>query len=83
MVLRTGDRAIRRARVSLVHATRDNFHALDWSTTAQRVHGHPRTLTFRLPRDLGHANRLDISATYTHHRGDSDWWAGIEMPVPV
>lgn len=78
VVLRTHDRAIHRASVTFLRATRHDFNAVGASLTARRAPGHPAKLRFRLPDDLGNANRLDIAATYTHRRGDSDWWAGIK-----
>ena len=80
VLLATGDHAIHAARVSLLHATKSGFHPLGWSATARRIPGHPTTLWIHLPDDLGRANRLDISAVYAHHRGDSDWWAGVKPP---
>jgi hypothetical protein len=80
VLVATGDRLIHTARVSLLHATKSGFHALAWSATARRTPGHPTTLRIHLPDDLGRANRLDISAAYAHHRGDSDWWAGLKTP---
>lgn len=80
VLLRTSDRAIHRAQVTLLHATRHDFHALGSSVTARQVPGRPRTLRLRLPHDVANANRLDIAATYAHHGGDSDWWAGIKLP---
>ncbi len=77
VLLRTGDRAIHRARITLIHARRHDFRPVARAVTARRVAGHRARLRFRLPDDLGNANRIDIAATYAHHRGDSDWWAGI------
>jgi hypothetical protein len=80
VMLKTHDPSARTIRVSLLHATRESFQESGWSHLARRVPGHPAWRRVHLPSDLGNANRLDVSALYAHHGGDSDWWAGIKVP---
>ncbi len=82
VLLKARDHRIGHLRVSLLHATRQDFRGLGWSREARRVPGHPTWRRFLMPIGFGNANRLDIHATYRHRGGDSDWWAGIKPPMP-
>jgi hypothetical protein len=83
LTLFTHDRKIRRLHVSLLRADGnhwgDDYRSLDWGARAHRVNDRPSRWRFRLPAELGGANRLDISIRYGHGIGGSaDFWAGLE-----
>jgi hypothetical protein len=75
--LRTHDRKVASARVSLLRVSGDEIESVGRSGRARRAPGHQSRWLVRLPDDLGGANRLEVFVRYRDHIGDADYWAGL------
>jgi hypothetical protein len=75
--LRTHDRKIASARVSLLRVSGGEIESAVWSERARPAPGHRSRWLVRLPDDLAGANRLEIFVRYQDRIGDADYWAGL------
>jgi hypothetical protein len=76
VAIRVGARA-RKVGLALLKVQNEKIETLSLFRAKPASPSRRRWLT-RLPADLGSANVLEVFVYYKHHRGDADFWVGMD-----